>query len=140
MTIGILGKKLGMTQFFQADGTWVPVTVVECGPCKVLQVKVKDVQELPQEHRVATANRGKKTGKIARPRRADGYYAVQLGFDDKREKNASKAETGHAGKADAKPKVFIREIRSATLPTVKRGDEIKVDALKDTKRVDVVGI
>src|SRR5262245_12150503 len=140
MSIGILGKKLGMTQFFQADGTWVPVTVVEAGPCRVMQVKVKDVQELPQEHRVATTNRGKKSGKLARPRRADGYYAVQLGFDDKREKSASKAETGHAGKADSKPKVFIREIRTATLPAVKQGDEIKVDALANTKHVDVVGM
>jgi large subunit ribosomal protein L3 len=145
MNPGILGKKLGMTQFFQADGTWVPVTVVEAGPCKVMQVKVKDVQELPEEHRVATTNRGKPTdtratGKLARPRRADGYYAVQLGFDDKRERNASKAETGHAGKAGSTPKAFIRELRMPTLPTVKQGDEIKVDVLKDIKRVDVVGI
>ncbi len=140
MTIGILGKKLGMTQYFQADGTWVPVTVVEAGPCKVLQVKVKDTAELPEEHRTATVNRGKKGGKLARPRRADGYYAVQLGFDAKRPKSASKAETGHAAKAGAAPQIFVREIRCATLPAVKQGDEVKVDSLKDVKRVDVVGI
>ena len=95
MTIGILGKKLGMTQLFQEDGTWIPVTVVQAGPCKVLQVKVAQTSDLPEESRTGTLNRGKKHGKVERPRRADGYYGVQLGFDEKPAKAATKAETGH---------------------------------------------
>ena len=59
MTIGILGKKLGMTQLFQEDGEWVPVTVLQAGPCKVLQVKTREVSELPEEHRIAATNHGK---------------------------------------------------------------------------------
>ena len=141
MTIGILGKKLGMTQMFQADGTWVPITVVQAGPCKVMQVKVKAATELPEEHRTASTNRGKKGGgKLARPRHADGYYAVQLGYDDKPERTASGPEKGHASKAGGTPKRFVRELRSETMPTVKQGEEIRVDVLKDAKRVDVVGI
>ena len=137
--VGILGKKLGMTQLFMADGTCVPVTVVEAGPCKVLQVKVTDVAELPEDHRSANANLGKRRGRHARPRRADGYYAVQLGFDDKTTKAASKAEVGHAATADSQPKRFVRELRSAEMPSCKAGDEIKVDVLKDVKSVDVTG-
>ena len=137
--VGILGKKLGMTQYFQEDGTWVPVTVVQAGPCKVLQVKVSDVAELPEEHREASANHGKKRGKSARQRRADGYYAIQLGFDDKTDKAASKPERGHAARADSSAKVFVRELRCASMPDVKRGDEIGIDVLKDVKHVDVTG-
>lgn len=137
--VGILGKKLGMTQLFQADGTWVPVTVVQAGPCKVLQVKVADPAELPQEHREATTNLGRKRGKHARPRRADGYYAVQLGFEDKSDKSAKRPEKGHAARADSPPKVFVRELRAESLPPYKRGDEIKVSVLADVKAVDVTG-
>ncbi|MEM7198669.1 MAG: 50S ribosomal protein L3 [Planctomycetota bacterium] len=137
--IGILGKKLGMTQIFEADGTCVPVTVVEAGPCKVLQVKVADVAELPDEQRNASTNLGKKRGKQARPRRADGYYAVQLGFGTKTDKAANQAESGHAAKAEAKPSLFVRELRYDTLPPYKQGDEIRVDILKDVKRVDIIG-
>ncbi|MCC6671507.1 MAG: 50S ribosomal protein L3 [Planctomycetes bacterium] len=140
MTIGILGKKLGMTQVFQPDGTLVPVTVVQAGPCTVLQVKVKNTSELPEPHRTATTNLGKKRGKLARPRRADGYYAVQLGFDDQRERNVNAAEKGHAAKAGAPAKRFVREIRAAALPAVKQGDVLNVDVLKDVRHVDVIGI
>jgi large subunit ribosomal protein L3 len=137
--VGILGKKLGMTQLFQPDGTWLPVTVVEAGPCRVMQVKVTDTAELSEPERSATTNFGKKRGKVDRPRRADGYYAVQLGFDDRREKSASKPELGHAARAGAPPKSFVRELRYAAMPPFKRGDEIRVDVLKDIKRVDVTG-
>jgi large subunit ribosomal protein L3 len=136
---GILGKKLGMTQLFQEDGTCVPVTVVQAGPCKVLQVKVVDVAELPEEHRDATTNYGKKRGKSPRRRRADGYYAVQLGFDDKTAKAAVKPETGHAAKAGSPPKRLVREIRCKELPACKRGDDVTVEAFKDVKRVDITG-
>lgn len=139
MTIGILGKKLGMTQLFQPDGTWIPVTVLQAGPCTVLQVKAKLVAELPEEERSATRNLGKKGGSSARPRRNDGYYAVQLGFDDRSEKATSKAELGHAKRSGSSPKAFVRELRYDSLPELKRGDEIGAAALKDIKRVDVTG-
>ncbi|MHC4513163.1 MAG: 50S ribosomal protein L3 [Planctomycetota bacterium] len=140
MTIGILGKKLGMTQLFQEDGTWVPVTVVQAGPCKVLQVKVAQASELPEESRTGTLNRGKKRGKAERPRRADGYYGVQLGFDEKSAKAATKAETGHAARSESKPQRFVRELRYPGLPMFKEGDEIRVGVLREIKEVDVTGI
>ena len=140
MTIGILGRKLGMTQLFLPDGTWLPVTVVQAGPCKVLQVKTKEVGELPEEHRKAATNHGKKRGRTERPRRSDGYYAVQLGFDDRTEKAATKAGIGHCGKAGSPPKAFVREIRCAEKPEVSQGDELTVELLKDVARVDISGI
>jgi len=137
--VGILGKKLGMTQLFQADGTWVPVTVVQAGPCKVLQVKAKATAELPEEHRDASTNLGRKRGKHTRPRRPDGYYAIQLGFEDKSDKAATRPEKGHAARADSSPQVFVREFRSDSMPAYKRGDDIKVDILADLGCVDVTG-
>ncbi len=77
MRVGLLGRKVGMTQIYKENGTVVPVTVLECGPCTVLQVR--------------TAER-------------DGYHALQLGFDDKKRKNATQAERGHARKVNAEPK------------------------------------
>ena len=139
MTVGILGKKLGMTQLFQEDGTWIPVTVIQAGPCKVLQVKAKEASELPEDERKAATNLGKKRGKQDRPRRDDGYYALQLGFDDRTEKSATKPEIGHAKVAGTEPKWFIREFRCDKLPEQKRGDEVKVDIFNDVKFVDVVG-
>jgi large subunit ribosomal protein L3 len=140
MTIGILGKKLGMTQLFLDDGTWVPVTVVQAGPCKVLQVKVAEASELDEERRNATLNRGKKHGKSQRPRRADGYYSVQLGFDEKPAKSATRAEVGHAARTDSSPQRFVRELRYRERPMHKEGDEIRVGVLKEISRVDVTGI
>ncbi|MDR1534826.1 MAG: 50S ribosomal protein L3 [Planctomycetota bacterium] len=81
---GILGKKIGMTQFFTEDGRRVGVTVVQAGPCPILQLKTRE---------------------------ADGYDAYQLGFDDRKENRANKPQKGHAGKVGAKAKRFIREIR-----------------------------
>ncbi|MCA8943761.1 MAG: 50S ribosomal protein L3 [Planctomycetes bacterium] len=139
MTIGILGKKLGMTQLFQEDGTWVPVTVIQAGPCKVLQVKTREVSELPDEHRTAATNHGKKSGKNERPRRADGYYAVQLGFDDVPERNVNKPESGHAKKAGTTPKRFVRELRFDEKPELNAGDEVKAGVFNDIGWVDVTG-
>ncbi len=140
MTIGILGKKLGMTSLFQEDGTQVPVTVIQAGPCKVTQVKVKDVAELPEGKRGALTNLGKKHGKVERQRRADGYYAVQLAFDERPARTVSKPELGHVAKASAPPSYFVREIRWATLPPYTEGDDLKLDVLKDIKHVDVTGV
>lgn len=110
---GILGRKLGMTQVFAADGSVVPVTVIEATPNVVLQKKEE-------------AN--------------DGYEAIQLGFADKREKLAVKPEIGHAKKANTAPKRFVREIRGADLANVEVGQEVKVDIFEAGQFVDVTGI
>ncbi len=110
---GILGRKIGMTQVFAADGSVVPVTVIEAAPNVVLQKKDE-------------AN--------------DGYNAIQLGFADKREKLANKPEQGHAKKANTAPKRFIREIRGADLEGVEVGQEIKVDIFEEGQFVDVTGV
>ncbi|GIO15296.1 50S ribosomal protein L3 [Cohnella xylanilytica] len=108
---GILGRKIGMTQVFAADGSVVPVTVVEATPNVVLQVKTAD---------------------------NDGYEAVQLGFADKREKLATKPAIGHAKKANTGPKRFIREISGSQGLEV--GGEVKVDVFAEGEFVDVTGI
>lgn len=116
MKVGLLGRKVGMTQIFQEDGTIVPVTVLECGPCTVLQLKTQE---------------------------RDGYSAVQLGFDDKRRKSANAAERGHAKSANAEPKRFIREIRqenAAGLDGIEIGKILTVDTFDGIKSVDVIGI
>jgi large subunit ribosomal protein L3 len=84
MRAGLLGRKVGMTQIYEPDGKVVPVTVIECGPCTVLQVRTPE---------------------------KDGYRAIQLGFLDKKRKSATQPERGHARKADAEPKKYVREIR-----------------------------
>ena len=113
MRVGLLGRKVGMTQIFEANGTAVPVTVLECGPCTVLQVR--------------TAER-------------DGYHAVQLGFDDKKRKSASQAERGHAKKADAEPKRYVREIRQeAAADGVAEGQTLTVEVFNEIASVDVIG-
>lgn len=113
MTKGILGKKLGMTQLFTAEGNVVPVTVIHTGSCVVLQKK-------DQEN--------------------DGYEAIQLGYDDKKEKNANKPESGHAKKAGAAPKRYIKEIRNVDLAGYEVGQEIKADLFAEGEFVDVTGI
>lgn len=108
---GILGRKLGMTQIFAADGSVVPVTVVEATPNVVLQKKTAD---------------------------NDGYEATQLGFADKREKLATKPAIGHAKKAGTAPKRFIREISGSA--DLEVGAEVKVDVFAEGAFVDVTGI
>jgi large subunit ribosomal protein L3 len=109
---GILGKKLGMTQVFTADGTVVPVTVIQAGPCVVLQKKEETT---------------------------DGYEAIQLGFEDKKEHRANKPEIGHAKKANTTPKKFVREIRGMNPAEYEVGQEIKVDLFQEGEIVDVTG-
>lgn len=142
MTIGILGKKLGMTQFFLEDGTVVPCTVIEAGPCKVLQVKVKDTTELSEEHRTAFVNHGKRRGKVERKRRPDGYYALQLGFDPRPARTTKKPAAAHAAKAgveDGAGFYFVKEIRSHRAPEAQRGDDVDLAALEGVTKVDVTG-
>ncbi len=115
MRVGLLGRKVGMTQIYLEDGTAVPVTVLECGPCTVLQVR--------------TAER-------------DGYAAVQLGFADKRRKSATQAERGHAKKVNAEPKKYVREIRQedpADVAGVTEGQTLTVEVFNEIGRVDVIG-
>lgn len=116
MTPAILGKKVGMTQVFEASGNRVPVTVVQAGPCIVLQVKKSD-------------------GK-------DGYDAVQLGFDEVKPHRSTLAQIGHARTAKTGPKRYIREIRLDS-PTDKNvGDSVTVEMFTASKVafVDVRGV
>lgn len=113
MRVGLLGRKVGMTQIYQEDGTVVPVTVLECGPCTVLQVRTEE---------------------------RDGYHALQLGFDDKKRKSATQAERGHARKVEAEPKRYIREIRQETAAEgVAAGQTLTVEVFNEIKNVDVIG-
>lgn len=108
---GILGKKVGMTHLFSEDGRVVPVTVIEAGPCKVVQLKRVE---------------------------SDGYSAVQIGFDEiKKEKNIPKGRLGHFKKISLPPYRFLREIKMEGL---KVGDDIAVDIFDKGEKVLVTGV
>ncbi|MFA6940174.1 MAG: 50S ribosomal protein L3 [Clostridiaceae bacterium] len=113
MKKGILGKKLGMTQIFDDNGRFVAVTVVEAGPCIVLQKKTKET---------------------------DGYEAIQIGFGDIREKLVNKPEKGHFAKAGAPLKRHIRELRLEDISSYAVGQEIKADLFAAGDKVDVSGV
>jgi large subunit ribosomal protein L3 len=113
MTKGILGRKIGMTQVFAENGDLIPVTVIEATPNVVLQKKSADT---------------------------DGYTAIQLGFEDKREKLSNKPEKGHVSKANTAPKRFVKELREASLDAYEVGQEVKVDIFAAGETVDVTGI
>lgn len=114
MRAAILGTKVGMTRIFEADGSAIPVTVIQAGPCAILQVKTKDT---------------------------DGYEAVQLGFLDKKATRCTRPEIGHARKADQKPKRFVREIRLAEASDKQAGDVVTVEIFEEHEvgHVDIVG-
>jgi large subunit ribosomal protein L3 len=112
MPKAILGKKVGMTQVFTGEGIALPVTVIEAGPCIVVQ---------------------KKTGE------KDGYNAVQLGFGEKRENLFNKPMKGHFEKAGVKPKRYLREVRVDDIDAYEVGQEIKADIFEAGQKVDVVG-
>ena len=109
---GILGKKIGMTQVFAKDGKLIPVTVVSVEPNVVMQIKTKET---------------------------DGYEAIQLGFATKKEKHSTKAEMGHAKKAYAAPKRFLKEIKGVEVSNYELGQEIKCDVFEAGEIVDVTG-
>lgn len=111
---GILGKKLGMTQIFDENGVEIPVTAVLAGPCTILQKKTQE---------------------------KENYNAIQLGFDDKREKNTTKQLQGHFKKANSTPKRFVRELRlsSEELQNYEVGKQLKCDIFKEGERVTVIG-
>ncbi len=102
MMTGLLGKKVGMTSVFDESGQVIPCTVIEAGPCFVSQIKTTD---------------------------RDGYEAVQLGFDEQKERLVTKPEKGHFGKASMKPVRFVREFRGNGVSEVQPGQQIKVDTV-----------
>ena len=109
---GILGRKIGMTQVFTNSGKLIPVTVVSVEPNVVTQIKTKET---------------------------DGYEAIQLGFDTKREKLATKASAGHTSKANTTPKRFFKEIRGVDVNNYSLGQEINVSIFETGEVVDVTG-
>mgnify|MGYP004534968919 CR=1 FL=1 len=110
---GILGRKIGMTQVFGKDGKLVPVTVIEIEPNVVTQVKTIE---------------------------NDGYEAVQLGYDNIREKLSNKALSGHTNKANTAPKRFLKEIRGVEISNYTLGQEVCADLFEAGEIVDVTGI
>jgi large subunit ribosomal protein L3 len=109
---GILGRKIGMTQVFTESGKLIPVTAVYVEPNVVTQIKTKE---------------------------NDGYEAIQLGFDTKREKLATKASAGHTAKANTTPKRFFREIKGVDINDYTVGQEVKADIFAAGEVVDVTG-
>jgi large subunit ribosomal protein L3 len=112
MNGGLLGKKLGMTQIFDEEGRVVPVTVVEAGPCTVLQVKSDET---------------------------DGYNALQLGFADRPARNVKKPAAGHFAKSGGVAKRFVRELRVDELGETAAGAELRADLFAAGELVDVEG-
>ena len=110
----LLGKKVGMTQVYDESGKLLPVTVIQAGPCVVMQVKTTET---------------------------DGYNAVQMGFDDVKPSRRKNPQIGHAQKAGTTPKKFVREMRlpEEAEPSYKIGDSITVSVFAENKSVDVVG-
>ena len=112
MQKAILGKKLGMTQIFTEDGLMVPVTVVEAGPCVVTQVKTEE---------------------------KDGYQALQVGFNDIREKLVNKPLKGHFDKGNTSYKRYLRELKLNNTQDYKVGSELKADMFAAGDKIDVSG-
>jgi len=112
MPKGILGKKVGMTQVFTEAGLAIPVTVIEAGPCLVVQKKTPGT---------------------------DGYSAIQIGFGEKRERLFSKPLKGHFTKAGVRPLRYLRELRGEDADSYEVGQEIKADIFAQGEKVDVVG-
>lgn len=113
MKKAIIGKKLGMTQIFDEAGKVIPVTVVEAGPCVVVQKKTEE---------------------------KDGYNAIQVGFGDIREKLANKPVKGHFAKANATLKRIVKEFRLENIDEYEVGNEIKADIFAAGDKIDVTGV
>ncbi len=113
MTLGLIGKKIGMTRIYDASGGVVPVTVVQAGPCPILQIKRKET---------------------------DGYTALQLGFEKKAEKKATKAELGHFKKSSIAPQKMVREFRIENLDGYEVGKSVDVGIFKEGDKVDLIGV
>ena len=112
MQKGLVGKKLGMTQLFDQNGNVVPITVLEVGPCAVVQKKTVE---------------------------NDGYEAIQIGFGDLKASKVKKPMKGHFARGDVAPKKVLREFRLADTSSVNVGDVLKVDLFAEGDKVDVAG-
>ncbi len=112
MNKAIIGRKVGMTQIFTPEGKVIPVTVVEAGPCPVVQIKTVE---------------------------KDGYAALKLGFDETTEKKVTKPELGQFKKAGVKPQKVLKEFRLADLSSYEVGKDVTVEQFKEGDKVDVVG-
>ncbi|HLV40841.1 MAG TPA: 50S ribosomal protein L3 [Brumimicrobium sp.] len=110
---GIIGKKIAMTSLFDADGKNIPCTIIQAGPCVVTQVRTEEV---------------------------DGYNAIQLGFDDAKEKNTSAAMKGHFKKAGVTPKRKLVEFHGGFVDSLGLGDEVTVNIFTEGEFVDVTGV
>ena len=113
MQKAIIGKKIGMTQIFDADGKVIPVTVIEAGPCSVTQIKTEE---------------------------KEGYNAVQLGFADVEERKLNKPELGHLKKAGEAVKKYLKEFRLDDMSSYNLGDVLKADVFAEGDSVDITGI
>ena len=113
MKKGIIGKKLGMTQIFDEKGNVIPVTLIEAGPCVVAQKKTVE---------------------------NDGYAAVQLAYEDAKEKHLTKAELGHFKKAGVSPKKHLKEFRLDDTGAYEAGSVVTVDTFAKGEKVDITGI
>ncbi|MDI6617210.1 MAG: 50S ribosomal protein L3 [Clostridiales bacterium] len=113
MRKAIIGKKIGMTQIFDESGKAIPVSVVLAGPCFVVQKKTAE---------------------------KDGYNALQVGFEDVRDKLVNKPMKGHFAKSNISPKRFLRELRLENTENMNAGDVIKADIFKKGEKVDVSGV
>lgn len=112
MNKAIIGRKVGMTQIFTPEGKVIPVTVVEAGPCPVVQIKTVE---------------------------KDGYAALKLGFDETSEKRVNKPDLGQFKKAGVKPQKVLKEFRLCDLSSYEVGKDVTVEIFKEGERVDVVG-
>ncbi len=110
---GLIGKKIGMTSIFSAEGKNIPCTVLQVGPCVVTQVKTVE---------------------------KDGYEAIQLSFDERKEKNTPKPLLGHFKNSNTTPKRIVREFKKFDVSTIKLGDVITAELYKEDTYVDVIGI
>ena len=113
MKKGIIGKKLGMTQIFDAKGNVIPVTLIEAGPCAVAQKKTVE---------------------------NDGYEAIQLAYQDAKKKHLTKAEIGHFEKAGISPKRYLKEFRLEDCSAYEAGSVVTVDTFAEGEKVDITGI
>ncbi len=113
MIAGIIGRKIGMTKIFDANGEIVPVTVIEAGPCSIVQIRTKE---------------------------KNGYQALQIGFGEKRKKLFTKPLLGHFEKVKLEPKRFLREVEAVIDDKIQIGGEVKVDIFHTGDKVNISGI
>jgi len=113
MVKAIIGKKVGMTQIFDENGKVIPVTVVEAGPCVVVQKKTEE---------------------------SDGYNSVQLGYQEVKERKLTKPQLGHMKKAGVSARRYLKEFKLDDISSLNVGDELKADVFAEGDKVDVTGI